>query len=309
MNDEHTPVLLDEVLAALAIEPAGFYVDATYGRGGHSAAIVAQLGPEGRLLAVDRDPEAVEAGKQRFGADRRVTLVRARFARLDAVVDEFAHGRGVDGILLDVGVSSPQLDNPARGFSFAADGPLDMRMDPTRGMSAAEWLTSASEREIGAVIRRFGEERFARRIARAIVNAREDEPIRTTRELARVVDAAVPTTRARINKATRTFQALRIFVNRELDELEEVLPKCVELLAVGGRCAVIAFHSLEDRIVKRFFRRMSTVDPAFAGLPTVPAQALPRMRLVGKRQRAGADEIERNPRARSATLRVAERIL
>lgn len=308
MSDEHTPVLLDEALAALAVRPDGFYVDATFGRGGHSAAIVAQLGPEGRLLALDRDPVAIEAGKQRFAGEHRVTLVHARFATIDEVVAEHGKGRGVDGVLLDVGVSSPQLDDARRGFSFAADGPLDMRMDPTRGVSAADWLAKASERDIGAVIRKFGEERSARRIARAIVAARQNVPIVTTRQLARIVADAMPKGRERIHPATRTFQALRIHVNRELDELTEALPKCVDLLRVGGRCGVISFHSLEDRIVKRFFRRLSTVDPAYAGLPVIPDEARPRLRLVGKRLRAGEREIARNPRARSATLRVAERV-
>ena len=303
------PVLLDEVLAALAVRRNGFYVDATFGRGGHSAAIVAQLGPEGRLLAMDRDPEAIEAGKQRFAGEDRVTLVHARFANLDEVVAEHGKGRGVDGVLLDVGVSSPQLDDARRGFSFAADGPLDMRMDPTRGMSAAQWLATASERDIGAVIRQFGEERHARRIARAIVEARRGAPLASTGQLADLVSAAVPRSRERIHPATRTFQAIRIFINGELDELAAVLPKCIDMLRLGGRCAVISFHSLEDRIVKRFFRRLSRVDPAFAGLPVIPDEAQPRLRLVGKRVRAGEAEIAANPRARSATLRVAERVL
>ncbi len=309
MNDAHVPVLVDEVLAGLAVRPNGFYVDATFGRGGHSAAIVAQLGPEGRLLALDRDPEAIEAGKQRFAGENRVTLVHARFATIDEVVAEHGKGRGVDGVLLDVGVSSPQLDDARRGFSFAADGPLDMRMDPTRGMSAAQWLATASERDIGAVIRQFGEERHARRIARAIVEARRGAPLASTGQLADLVSAAVPRSRERIHPATRTFQAIRIFINGELDELAAVLPKCIDVLRLGGRCAVISFHSLEDRIVKRFFRRLSRVDPAFAGLPVIPDEAQPRLRLVGKRVRAGEAEIAANPRARSATLRVAERVL
>jgi len=302
------PVLLDEALAALSIKPDGLYVDATFGRGGHSAAILAQLGPAGRLLAVDRDPAAIEAGRQRFAGDERLSLVHAAFGSLDhALCERGVHGE-VDGILLDVGVSSPQLDTPARGFSFSTDGPLDMRMDPTSGVSASQWLGTADERDISKVIRQYGEERFARRIARAIVQARETGPIATTAQLAQLVVAAVPASRLRIHPATRTFQAIRIYINDELEQLRAVLPICVDALRIGGRCVVISFHSLEDRIVKRFFRDQSSVDPVYAGLPVVPDEVLPRLAIVERRVRAGDAEIERNVRARSATLRAARRV-
>lgn len=302
------PVLLDEALAALSIEPQGLYVDATFGRGGHSAAILARLGPTGRLLALDRDPEAIEAGRQRFGGDARVVLVQASFGALESVLRERGMHGEVDGILLDVGVSSPQLDTPARGFSFSTDGPLDMRMDPTSGMSASQWLGTADERDISKVIRQYGEERFARRIARAIVKARETGPIETTAQLAQLVVSAVPASRLRIHPATRTFQAIRIYINDELEQLRLVLASCMDALRIGGRCVVISFHSLEDRIVKRFFRDHSTVDPVYAGLPVVPDDVLPRLEIAVRRARAGDSEIERNVRARSATLRAARRV-
>lgn len=301
------PVLLDEALAALAVVPEGFYVDATFGRGGHSAAILEQLGPGGRLLALDRDPAAIEAGRERFADDQRVTLVHAPFATLDEALQARGGYGEVDGILLDVGVSSPQIDTPQRGFSFAADGPLDMRMDPTVGISAAQWLATASERDMVRVIKQFGEERFARRIAGAIVRARQSGPLETTAQLAQLVVAAVPASRERIHPATRTFQAIRIYINDELGQLRDVLPKCIDALRVGGHCVVIAFHSLEDRIVKRFFRDQCTVDPVFAGLPVVPPDAEPRLEMVVRRARAGDAEIARNVRARSATLRAARR--
>lgn len=302
------PVLLDEALAALAVKPDGIYVDATFGRGGHSAAVLARLGSGGRLLALDRDPAAIEAGRERFNDDARMTLVHAPFATLEQVLRDHELLGLVDGILLDVGVSSPQIDTPERGFSFAADGPLDMRMDPTAGPSASQWLATADERDMSRVIKQFGEERFSRRIARAIVQARQNGPIETTAQLAQLVVAAVPASRERIHPATRTFQAIRIFVNDELGQLSTVLPQCIDALRVGGRCVVIAFHSLEDRIVKRFFRDASNIDPVFAGLPVVPDSAQPRLAIAVRRVRATEAEIERNVRARSATLRAAERV-
>jgi 16S rRNA (cytosine1402-N4)-methyltransferase len=302
----HAPVLLDEALDALAVRPDGFYVDATFGRGGHTSAILARLGKQGKLLAIDRDPQAVVAAQALLGTDPRAGVVRAPFSRLAEVVDEA--GRPADGILLDLGVSSPQLDDADRGFSFLRDGPLDMRMDPGSGESAAAWLGHAPEREIAAVISRLGEERFARRIAHAIVAARSEAPIVTTGRLAAVISQAVPTREPGKHPATRSFQALRIHVNRELEELEQVLPQAVDCLAPGGRLVVISFHSLEDRIVKRFMRRASQDDPAWAGLPVVPPAARARLRLVCRAVFPGADEVERNPRARSAVLRAAERI-
>jgi len=302
----HAPVLLGEALEALAVRPDGFYVDATFGRGGHSRALLEQLGERGTLLAIDRDPQAVAAARAQFGADPRATIVHAPFSRLGEVLGDA--GRPADGILLDLGVSSPQLDDAARGFSFLRDGPLDMRMDPGSGESAAQWLARAGEREIAMVIARLGEDRFARRIARAIVDARSVAPIETTGRLAEVVSRAVPTREPGKHPATRTFQALRIHVNRELEELEEVLPQAVEWLAPGGRLAVISFHSLEDRMVKRFLRRAAQDDPAWAGLPAIPAQARAKLRLVGRAVFPSEEEVAANPRARSAVLRAAERV-
>jgi len=301
---EHAPVLLDAALDALAVRADGFYVDATFGRGGHAGAILGRLGEEGRLLAIDRDPEACAAASQRFAGDARVRVEQARFSDLARLV---APGTAA-GILFDLGVSSPQLDDARRGFSFLRDGPLDMRMDPQSGESAAGFIARADEREIATVISRFGEERHARRIARAIVAARGAAPIATTGHLAQVVAAAVPGREPGRHPATRTFQAIRIHVNDELGEIERALPQAVAALAPRGRLVVISFHSLEDRIVKRFLRAASREDPAWAGLPQLPPEARPRLALVGKATFAGESEVARNPRARSAVLRAAERI-
>jgi 16S rRNA (cytosine1402-N4)-methyltransferase len=300
----HAPVLLDTALEALAIRADGCYVDATFGRGGHAGAILARLGNGGKLIAIDRDPEAGAAAARLFAADSRVTFIRARFSTL---CDHVADG-GADGILFDLGVSSPQLENARRGFSFLHDGPLDMRMDPEAGESAAEWLARAGEREIAMVIARFGEERHARRIARAAVQARTAAPIATTGRLAGIVAAAVPGREPGRHPATRTFQALRIHVNDELGELERALPQAVEALAPAGRLVVISFHSLEDRIVKRFLRNASREHAVWAGLPELPSAARPRLRLVGRAVFADDAEVARNPRARSAVLRTAERL-
>jgi len=305
---EHTPVLLDEVLAGLSVRRDGRYCDATFGRGGHTAAILGALGPAGRLVAIDRDPEAIRSGRQRFAAEARLTLVQGSFGPLEERVRAAGMAGELDGVLLDLGVSSPQLDEAVRGFSFMQDGPLDMRMDNESGQSAAQWLAKAGEREIADVIRGLGEERFARRIARAIVAARETAPITRTAELAALVAGAVPTREPGKHPATRTFQAIRIHVNGELDALESALPQAVRLLAPGGRLCVVSFHSLEDRIVKRFIRREEQGDPVYAGLPDVPAHARPRLRRVGGAIMAGEPEVRANPRARSAVLRVAERL-
>ena len=304
----HTPVLLDEVLAGLALQAAGRYCDATFGRGGHTAAILAQLGPAGGVVAIDRDPEAVAAGRERFAGESRLTLIRGSFGQLKGLLRAAGWSDGLHGVLLDLGVSSPQLDEARRGFSFMQDGPLDMRMDYESGTSAAQWLARAGEREIADVLFRLGEERFARRIARAVVAERAQAPITTTRQLAELVAAAVPTREPGKHPATRTFQAIRIHVNRELEEVESALPQAVELLAPGGRLCVISFHSLEDRLVKRFMRREAQGDPVYAGLPNVPAHARPRLRLVGGAVMPDDAEVERNSRARSAVLRVAERL-
>jgi len=304
----HKPVLLDEVLAGLAVQADGRYCDATFGRGGHAAAILAQLGPAGRVCAIDRDPEAVAAGREGFASEPRLTLVRGSFGRLEERVRAAGWEGGLQGVLLDLGVSSPQLDEARRGFSFMQDGPLDMRMDNESGISAAQWLARAGEREIADVLFKLGEEKFSRRIARAIVAARAAAPIVTTRQLADIVAGAVPTREPGKHPATRTFQAIRIHVNRELEEVEAALPQAVNLLAPGGRLCVISFHSLEDRLVKRFIRREAQGDPVYAGLPNVPPHARPRLRLVGGAVMPGEAEVAANPRARSAVLRIAEKV-
>ena len=305
---EHTPVLLDEVLAGLGLQADGRYCDATFGRGGHTAAILGALGPSGRVIAIDRDPKAVQAGRRRFAGETRLTLVKGSFGQLEERVRAAGFEGELNGVLLDLGVSSPQLDEARRGFSFMQDGPLDMRMDYESGQSAAQWLARAGEREIADVIHGSGEERYARRIARAIVAARSITPIERTAQLAQLVANAVPTREPGKHPATRTFQAIRMHVNGELGALETALPQAIRLLGAGGRLCVISFHSLEDRLVKRFMRREQAGDPVYAGLPAIPAHARPRLRRVGPAIRAGVAEVERNPRARSATLRVAERL-
>lgn len=301
----HLPVLAREAIDSLAIKPDGVYVDGTFGRGGHSSLILEQLSPVGKLIAMDRDPAAIEAGKMIH--DPRLSLVRVPFSRMEEALDGLAIEK-VDGILLDIGVSSPQLDEAERGFSFRADGPLDMRMDPDSGLSAAEWIARAEENELVEVIKRYGEERFARQIAHEIVTARAASPIRTTGQLAQIVANAVRKREPGQHPATRTFQAVRIYLNRELEELEAVLPVCVRRLKPGGRLAVISFHSLEDRIVKRFMRDEERGPELPRGLP-VRAADIPqgRLRRVGKAIHAGEAEVETNPRARSAVLRVAAR--
>ncbi len=305
MSDAHAPVLLREAVDDLAVGQAGVYVDCTFGRGGHSRLILEQLGPRGRLIALDRDPAAVSAAAQI--TDSRFTIVHGAFGRLCELLSRLGIPR-VHGILLDLGLSSPQLDQGARGFSFRQDAPLDMRMDTTTGSTAAEWLSAAAESEIREVIRNYGEERFAKQIAAAIVAARARGPLGTTRQLAALVAEAVPTREPRQDPATRTFQAVRIHVNQELEELSLVLPQCLELLEPGGRLVVISFHSLEDRIVKRFLREHSRADSLPPRL-AVRARDLPepRMRIVGKARRPSEAEVAANPRARSAIMRVAEK--
>jgi 16S rRNA (cytosine1402-N4)-methyltransferase len=302
----HTSVLLAEAVEALAIKPAGHYVDGTFGRGGHSREILARLGPRGRLLALDRDPTAVAAAAAID--DPRFAIAHAAFSELGAMLA----ARGLtqlDGVLLDLGVSSPQLDDADRGMSFRFDAPLDMRMDTTRGETAADFLARADEREIEEVIRDYGEERFAHAIAKAVVAARCEHRISGTRQLAALVAKAVRTREPGQHPATRSFQALRIYVNRELEELSLVLPQCVDRLAPGGRLVVISFHSLEDRIVKRFLRDEATPRQPPKGVPVRAADLPPvRLRLVGKAVRPGTAEVAANPRARSAVMRVAERV-
>lgn len=309
MNEyPHQPVLLEEVIQGLAIKPDGRYVDGTFGRGGHSRAILESLGDTGRLLALDRDPEAEKWAKKHFASDERFQFMGRPFSMLERTVKEVGWQQTVDGILLDLGVSSPQLDDASRGFSFRQDGPLDMRMDTTQGQSAADWLANVDEQALVQVLQNYGEERYARRIARAVMRARAETPITTTGQLASLIASAVPTREQKKDPATRSFQAIRIAVNRELEELETVLPQCVRTLATGGRLAVISFHSLEDRMVKRFIAGLEKPSDLPLDLPVTEDQLpQPVMRKLGKAVKAGAGECARNPRARSAVLRIAER--
>ena len=302
-------MLVGEALAALALQAGGYYVDATFGRGGHTASILQALGREGRVLAIDRDPEAIAAGRQRFADEVRLTLVHAPFADLATLVPAHSHGLICRGVLFDLGVSSPQLDDAGRGFSFRADGPIDMRMDATRGEPVSAWLARASLDEIREVIATLGEERFARRIAQAIVATRDEHPLTRTSELAALVSRAVRTREPGKHPATRTFQALRMFVNDELGQLERGLSAAVDALSPGGRLAAISFHSLEDRVVKNFLKAQSQIDPAFLDLPALPPGAEPRLKLIGRKSRPSDAEVKRNPRARSALLRVAEKVV
>ena len=313
----HTPVLLSQVLAALNIRTSGVYMDATFGRGGHAGAILERLIADGRLLCLDRDPLAVQEARARFAGDARVAVFLAPFSSLAACADAVQPGLQFDGILFDLGVSSPQLDDASRGFSFMQDGPLDMRMNPALGQSAADVVNTAPEAELIRILRDFGEERQAPRIARAIVTDRVTRPFERTLQLAEMIARVARTRKADTradrhvrhkHPATRVFQALRIHVNRELEELETALTAAFARLAPQGRLAVISFHSLEDRIVKQFMRRHASTDPVYAGLPFVPAHAQPTLKLVGKSIEADDEETARNPRARSARLRVAERL-
>jgi 16S rRNA (cytosine1402-N4)-methyltransferase len=308
MGELHRPVLLDEVLDALQIKQDGLYVDGTFGRGGHTAAILERLHARGRLLAFDKDPDALAFAADRFNNESRLILRRGSFRNLGSVLTELGWRGKVDGILLDLGVSSPQLDDASRGFSFLNEGPLDMRMDPQSGVSASDWLADASAGEIADVLWRYGEERHSRRIARAIVAARSTTPIRSTRQLAELIAAAAPGREGKKHPATRSFQAIRIFINEELQDLEVVLPQAVEALAPGGRLVVISFHSLEDRVVKRFIRDELRGPQLPPDLPVMPQMFKPRLRAVGKPVRAAEAEVQVNPRARSAVLRVAERV-
>ncbi|MGZ8252249.1 MAG: 16S rRNA (cytosine(1402)-N(4))-methyltransferase RsmH [Methylophilaceae bacterium] len=302
----HITVLLNEAVEALAIKPAGVYVDGTFGRGGHSRKILEQLGEKGRLIALDRDLAAI--GSAASIQDARFQIVHSHFAAMGEVLAEIGV-TVVDGILLDLGISSPQIDVGERGFSFRFDGPLDMRMDQTKGKTVAELLATISEKQLGEVIKDYGEERFAKQVARAIIKEREDgQAITTTGQLAKIVASAIPKIEPGQNPATRTFQALRIFINQELEELSLVLPECLSLLATGGRLVVISFHSLEDRIVKRFIQSEVQRDDLPANFP-VRAKDLPqpRMTAVSRAIKPSQTEVDRNPRARSAVMRVAER--
>lgn len=304
-TDKHITVLLDEAVEAVLTDPRGVYVDGTFGRGGHSRAILEGLADEGRLYGIDKDPRAIAVGTELAEKDGRFAIHHGSFIELD----EMLNGTQVDGVLLDLGVSSPQLNTPERGFSFMHDGPLDMRMNTSQGESAADWINRAEEQEISKVIWEYGEDRFSRRMARAIVAAREEEPITTTRRLADIIAAACPTREKGKHPATRAFQAIRIHINRELDDLIEVLDKALEVLKPEGRLVVISFHSLEDRIAKRFIRKHAKGDELPSWLPVREDQLNKRMKPLGKAIKPGKAEVDANPRARSAVMRVAEKLI
>ncbi|WP_438862299.1 16S rRNA (cytosine(1402)-N(4))-methyltransferase RsmH [Neptunicella sp.] len=306
----HQSVLLTESIQALNIKADGTYLDATFGRGGHSRAILQQLGSNGRLYAVDRDPQAIQAAQLLEQQDPRFTIIHSPFSELETVTHTLGIQGQIDGILMDLGVSSPQLDDAERGFSFLRDGPLDMRMDTTRGISAAEWLKYADEQDITQVIKEFGEEKFGKRIAHAIVNSRDEHPLTHTHQLAALIDQAVPVKEKHKHPATRSFQAIRIYINSELDEVRDGLKGALTALKSEGRLAVISFHSLEDRMVKRFMREQSRGKQYPAGFPVTDTEinASKAMKLIGKAIKPSAEEVERNTRSRSSVLRVAEKL-
>ena len=303
---QHQPVLLEEAVSSLKVREAGTYLDATFGRGGHSRAILAGLTEQGRLFALDKDPQAVAAGIEELGEDPRFSIVQGSFAEMDRMVQEWQIERNLDGILLDLGVSSPQLDDPDRGFSFRNGGPLDMRMDPTKGVSAADWLAETPEREMTRVFWEFGEERHARRIARSIVKARQQQSLETTTQLADLIETAIGK-REKKHPATRCFQAIRIVVNNEMGDLAIGLESAIRQLRPGGRLVAISFHSLEDRLVKRTFREAVRPGNVRRNIPEHPDWS-PRLKLVGKSIRPSEQEVFANPRARSAVMRVAEKL-
>jgi 16S rRNA (cytosine1402-N4)-methyltransferase len=310
MQNYHQPVLLEEVVEQLAIKSAGIYIDATFGRGGHSREILRHLGEQGRLLLIDKDPAAVAyVQRQCWASDRRLRVYQGSFAALESITKANGIQGQVNGLLLDLGVSSPQLDEAERGFSFLRDGPLDMRMDPNNGISAAQWLACASEREIAQVIKDYGEERYAKRIAKAIADARKQAAIVSTVQLATLVKRAHPRWERHKHPATQTFQAIRIYINKELEDLQTCLAQSVEVLAIGGRLLVISFHSLEDRIVKRFIRKHSREPAELKMLPIMPTEWRPRLKSLGSGIKPSAQMIANNPRSRSAILRIAEKLL
>ncbi|OEC35482.1 16S rRNA (cytosine(1402)-N(4))-methyltransferase [Pseudomonas sp. 21C1] len=306
----HITVLLDEAVDGLAVRPDGCYLDGTFGRGGHSRLILERLGPDGRLLGFDKDPLAIATGTTLAAEDGRFVVVQRSFAELSDEVAVRGLAGAVSGILLDLGVSSPQLDDAARGFSFLHDGPLDMRMNPDAGVSAATFIATASEEEIARVFKEYGEERFAKRMARAVVQRRAEQPFERTADLAQVLTVANPAWEKGKNPATRAFQGLRIHVNNELGDLQRGLDAALETLAIGGRLVVISFHSLEDRIVKQFMRRHAKgeADTLPRDLPIIPEAFQPRLKLIGKPQFASEAELKANPRSRSAVMRVAEKL-
>ena len=306
---EHITVLLDEAVNGLAIKKEGIYIDATFGRGGHSRHILKQLGPKGRLIAIDRDPRAIATGELLMQEDARFSIIHGPFSELATYVKALGLAGKIDGVLLDLGVSSPQLDDAERGFSFMRDGPLDMRMDPTTGISAAKWLAKADVDDIGWVLKTFGEEKFAYRIARAIVADREETPFLRTLDLANLISRLCPKREKKKHPATRSFQAIRIYVNSELEEIHKVLEGALDILALDGLLSVISFHSLEDRIVKRFIRKQEKGREYPAGLPLTDAQMQSgkTMKAQGKALKPSALEIENNKRSRSSVLRVAKK--
>ncbi len=309
MSREHAPVLHDQVIAGLVIRPDGHYVDGTYGRGGHASSILDSLGDNGRLIVMDRDPQAIAHARENMGQDRRVTIIHDDYANMRQRIAALDLLEQIDGVLLDLGVSSPQLDAAERGFSFQQEGPLDMRMDTSRGETAAAWLARAEENEIAQVLRDFGEERHARRIARRIVESRARQPIEDTATLAALISACVPRPKNNRHPATRSFQAIRIYINQELTQLQRFLESVFDIVRVGGRLLLISFHSLEDRLVKRFFKQHSSRPKIPRGLPLRDSEldSVIRLRLVGRAIRADTAELALNPRARSAVLRIAER--
>ena len=308
MNKEHIPVLLDEVKEGLNIKKNGIYIDGTFGRGGHSQMILSQLGSKGRLIGIDRDPEASESLNTVFEKDERFKFIKNEMANIKEITVDNFKSEKIDGLLLDLGVSSPQLDNAHRGFSFQKEGPLDMRMDSNNGISAAKWLEKVSENKLRHILFKYGEERFSSRIARAIIRHRKEKPIKTTKELADIVKRAYPKTHQKKHPATKTFQAIRIYINDELRQLEKTLNASIEILERGGRICVISFHSLEDRIVKRFMKSASLEADQYRGMPEVPDDYKPKLKIIGKAIKSKVDEISHNIRSRSAVLRVAERL-
>lgn len=306
--DGHTPVLLKEAIDALDVKKDGFYIDGTFGRGGHSKEILERLGEKGRLVAIDRDPDAISDSEKLFEGDIRFNLDKDEMKNIKLVSQKNYDSSKIHGILLDLGVSSPQLDCASRGFSFQKDGPLDMRMDPINGLSAADWLARVSEKKLREVLFKYGEERFSSRIARSIIKSRSEKPILTTLELAEIIKNVYPNTHQKKHPATKTFQAIRIFINDELKQLENALDSSLEILKKGGRLCVISFHSLEDRIVKRFIRNFSNESEQYRGMPDVPDEFKPKLKKIGKAIKASVDEVKDNVRSRSAVLRIAERI-
>lgn len=306
---KHITVLLDEAVNALVHEPNGFYVDGTFGRGGHTSLILGRLGSDGHVMGIDKDPTAIAHAAKRFADESRFHIAHGSFAEIASFVEEAGKTHAVDGVLLDLGVSSPQLDDPERGFSFTQDGPLDMRMNPMAGESAAEWINRAEEKEIADVMYLYGEERFSRRMAKAIVAERAIEPITTTARLAKIISEANPSWEKGKHPATRAFQGIRIHINRELEDLERCLDDALESLAIGGRLVVISFHSLEDRIVKRFIRKHVKGDEHLPpGIPVTQDMLNQRLKSLGKAVKAGKQEVSDNPRARSAVMRIAEKV-